>query len=85
VVVVPHPRPNPGFGVCRSKKRAVLIGIKYTSRRAGELRGPINDVKCMKHLLTTRFGFPCEGIIVLTGKNLSMVIDVRSSFIRGAY
>jgi hypothetical protein len=39
----------------------------------------------MKHLLTTRFGFPCEGIIVLTGKNLSMVIDVRSSFIRGAY
>ncbi|KAM0878512.1 hypothetical protein ACQ4PT_034834 [Festuca glaucescens] len=66
VVVVPPPRHNPGFGVCRSKKRAVLIGIKYTGRRASELRGPINDVKCMKHLLTTRFGFPSEGIIILT-------------------
>ncbi|KAM0878510.1 hypothetical protein ACQ4PT_034832 [Festuca glaucescens] len=66
VAVVPHPRPNPGFGVCRSKKRAVLIGIKYTGRRANELRGPINDVKCMSHLLTTRFGFHNEGIIILT-------------------
>ncbi|KAM0878507.1 hypothetical protein ACQ4PT_034831 [Festuca glaucescens] len=66
-----QPRHNPGFGVCRSKKRAVLIGIKYTGRRASELRGPINDVKCMKHLLTTRFGFPSEGIIILTDEEMN--------------
>jgi hypothetical protein len=61
--LVPHrPTPTPDFGACHSKKRAVLIGIKY----GGKLRGPINDVKCMSHLLTTRFGFRSDAIIILT-------------------
>nr|CAB3500619.1 unnamed protein product [Digitaria exilis] len=54
----------------RSKKRAVLIGITYASgmrRGCGELRGPINDVKCMRNLLCNRFGFPSECVIMLTG------------------
>ncbi|KAF7056220.1 hypothetical protein CFC21_063647 [Triticum aestivum] len=50
-------RPIPNFGGGRGKKRAVLVGIKYTKTRACELRGPINDVKCMRYLLTERFGF----------------------------
>ncbi|VAI11558.1 unnamed protein product [Triticum turgidum subsp. durum] len=36
-------RPIPNFGGGRGKKRAVLVGIKYTNTRACELRGPIND------------------------------------------
>ncbi|VAH68070.1 unnamed protein product [Triticum turgidum subsp. durum] len=61
-MLMPPMRPTPAFGGGRGKKRAVLIGIKYTNRRSCELRGPINDVKCMRYLLTERFGFPndCE-------------------------
>jgi len=64
--LVPHMRPTPAFGGGRGKKRAVLIGIKYTGRRASELRGPINDVKCMRYLLTERFGFPNDCVLILT-------------------
>jgi metacaspase-1 len=60
-----------GFPPCggRGKKRAVLIGITYGGARrgCGELRGPINDVKCMRQLLCQRFAFPSDGIIMLTG------------------
>jgi hypothetical protein len=65
--LVPHMRPTPSFGGGRSKKRAVLIGIKYTGRRSSELRGPINDVKCMRYLLTEHFGFPNDCVLILTG------------------
>lgn len=60
------PQPPPGFCGGRGKKRAVLIGIKYTGRRNCELRGPINDVKCMKYMLTERFGFPNDCVLILT-------------------
>lgn len=56
----------PQFPRVRGKKRAVLIGIKYTGRRASELRGPINDVKCMRYLLCERFGFPNDCVLILT-------------------
>jgi len=36
-------------------------------RGCGQLRGPINDVKCMRQLLCQRFAFPSDGIIMLTG------------------
>jgi hypothetical protein len=86
--LVPPMRPTPAFGGGRSKKRAVLIGIKYTSRRANELRGPINDVKCMRYLLTERFGFPNDCVLILTGKhtepkNLSR--HHQRFLVRGAY
>ncbi|CAM0873501.1 unnamed protein product [Alopecurus aequalis] len=64
--LVPQRPPIPAFGGGRGKKRAVLIGIKYTGRRASELRGPINDVKCMRYLLTERFGFPNDCVLILT-------------------
>ncbi|KAG2551514.1 hypothetical protein PVAP13_9KG401800 [Panicum virgatum] len=57
------------FQRARGKKRAVLVGITYAGgmrRGCGELRGPINDVKCMRNLLCQRFGFPAECIIMLT-------------------
>ncbi|EMS64725.1 Metacaspase-1 [Triticum urartu] len=63
---MPPMRPTPAFGGGRGKKRAVLIGIKYTNRRSCELRGPINDVKCMRYLLTERFGFPNDCVLILT-------------------
>jgi hypothetical protein len=61
--------PMGAFPCARGKKRAVLIGISYASvrRGCGQLRSPINDVKCMRQLLCQRFAFPSDGIIVLTG------------------
>ena len=69
---LPRPAaPTAAFPCTRGKKRAVLVGITYAGgmrRGCGELRGPINDVKCMRNLLCQRFGFPAECIIMLTGK-----------------
>lgn len=48
-----------------SKKRAVLCGICYKNTPY-ELKGCINDVNCMKYLLTTRFNFPEDSIVTLT-------------------
>ncbi|KAJ1296820.1 hypothetical protein BS78_01G331900 [Paspalum vaginatum] len=69
---LPRPAAPMGTGFLprgRGKKRAVLIGITYASMRrgCGELRGPINDVKCTRHLLCHRFGFPSDCILMLTG------------------
>lgn len=49
------------------KKRAVLCGISYENTQY-ELKGSINDVSCMKYLLTTKFNFPEDSVIVLTEK-----------------
>jgi hypothetical protein len=75
---VPALRPTPAFGGGRGKKRAVLIGIKYKGRCPGELRGPINDVKCMRYLLTERFGFSNDCVLILTG-NYPRAISVSVS------
>jgi LSD1 subclass zinc finger protein len=56
------PPPPPAHG----RKRAVICGISYRFSRH-ELKGCINDAKCMRHLLTTRFSFPDDSIIMLTG------------------
>lgn len=68
---IPLARPAhvpPAFQRARGKKRAVLVGITYAGARrgCGDLRGPVNDVKCMRNLLCQRFGFPGECIIMLT-------------------
>ncbi|KAL6878255.1 hypothetical protein ACP4OV_012425 [Aristida adscensionis] len=57
-----------GFPSPRGKKRAVLIGISYAGMRRGygELRGPINDAKCMRQFLCQRFGFPSDCVLMLT-------------------
>ncbi|XP_058086466.1 metacaspase-1-like [Magnolia sinica] len=47
------------------RKKAVICGISYRYSRH-ELKGCINDAKCMRHLLVNRFKFPESSIIMLT-------------------
>lgn len=48
------------------QKRAVIIGISY-ERSRNELKGCVNDAKCMKYLLINKFNFPESSIVMLTG------------------
>ncbi|XVF67222.1 hypothetical protein PTKIN_Ptkin10aG0102900 [Pterospermum kingtungense] len=50
----------------RSSKRAVLCGITYNNWKQYKLKGTVNDVRNMRDLLITRFGYPREYIRVLT-------------------
>jgi hypothetical protein len=45
----------------------VVCGISHRYSRH-ELKGCINDAKCMRHLLMTRFNFPDDSIIMLNGR-----------------
>ncbi|XP_057474043.1 metacaspase-1-like [Actinidia eriantha] len=47
------------------RKRAVICGISYRNSR-NELKGCINDAKCMKFMLINKFKFPESSIIMLT-------------------
>ncbi|OVA09160.1 zinc finger protein [Macleaya cordata] len=53
------------FPPVHGKKKALLVGVCYRSRRY-ELRGSINDVNCMKFLLVEKLGFSKDSILVLT-------------------
>jgi LSD1 subclass zinc finger protein len=57
----PGPPPNQ-----HGRKKAVIVGISYKYSRH-ELKGCINDAKCMRHLLMTKFQFPQDSILMLTG------------------
>ncbi|KAJ4783911.1 Metacaspase-1 [Rhynchospora pubera] len=52
--------PNP-----QGRKKAVICGISYKGSQF-ELKGCLNDAKCMKYLLMNRFGFPEQSILMLT-------------------
>ncbi|KAF8412487.1 hypothetical protein HHK36_000452 [Tetracentron sinense] len=56
-------RPPPG---AHGRKKAVICGISYRYSRH-ELKGCINDAKCMRFFLINRFHFPEASIIMLTG------------------
>ncbi|XP_057721405.1 metacaspase-1 [Arachis stenosperma] len=56
----PGPPPN-----AHGRKKAVVVGISYKYSRH-ELKGCINDAKCMKYLLMNKFNFPESCIIMLT-------------------
>lgn len=56
------PRPMPGAG---GKRKAFICGINYTGS-GSQLRGCINDAKCMEYLLKTKFGFQQENILMMT-------------------
>lgn len=56
----PGPPPSP-YG----RKKAVIVGISYKFSRH-ELKGCINDAKCMKYLLMNKFQFPESSILMLT-------------------
>ncbi|XVF44787.1 hypothetical protein PTKIN_Ptkin02bG0152000 [Pterospermum kingtungense] len=66
-VVTPSLNHEPsGPSPTRSSKRAVLCGITYSDTKQNKLKGSINDVRNMRDLLITRFGYPREFIRVLT-------------------
>jgi hypothetical protein len=69
-----HAPPGPPPAV-HGTKRAVICGVSYKNTK-NELKGSINDVVCMKHLLVNRFNFPESSIIVLTGKNFPKFISI---------
>lgn len=61
---VPRPLGAPnGAGPARRKK-ALLVGCAYFNT-PNHLKGTLNDVNCLAHLLKTRFGFTDEGIVML--------------------
>nr|GMC61854.1 metacaspase-1-like [Ipomoea batatas] len=57
--------PGPSSGQPHSRKRAVIVGISYRNSRH-ELKGCLNDAKCMRFLLVNRFKFPPDSILMLT-------------------
>ncbi|GAA0139806.1 hypothetical protein LIER_01279 [Lithospermum erythrorhizon] len=66
LVAPPLPRPvapPPPNG--HGRKRAVIVGVSYKYSRH-ELKGCVNDAKCMKHLLINKFHFPESSILMLT-------------------
>lgn len=60
---LPHQMPSSS---AHGRKRALLCGVAYKQRRY-ELKGPINDVNCMRYLLRAKYGFPDSCILVLSG------------------
>lgn len=57
----PGPPPN-----AHGRKKAVICGISYRYSRH-ELKGCINDAKCMRYFLINKFQFPESSILMLTG------------------
>ncbi|XP_074582775.1 metacaspase-1-like isoform X2 [Curcuma longa] len=53
------------FPLAHGKKRALLVGISYAGQR-WELKGTVNDVSCVRYLLTEKFGYPAACVVVLT-------------------
>eukprot|EP00045_Choanoeca_perplexa_P010980 m.114185 g.114185 ORF g.114185 m.114185 type:complete len:452 (-) comp15468_c0_seq3:103-1458(-) len=67
----------------RNKRKAMLIGINYHGTR-NELGGCINDANCMKFLLTKRFGFHEDEILLLTETNPNPVMHpTRKNIFKG--
>lgn len=62
------------------RKRAVICGISYKNSRH-ELKGCINDAKCMQYLLVNKFHFPESSILMLTGTTFnSSFLNWRSAW-----
>lgn len=51
------------------RKKALVCGVSYTSSRY-ELKGCVNDAKCMKYLLVNRFKFPEASVLMLTEEEI---------------
>ncbi|CAN1272169.1 AMC1 [Linum perenne] len=58
----PYQLPPPSS---HGRRKAVICGISYRYSRH-ELKGCINDAKCMRHLLINKFHFPPDSILMLT-------------------
>ncbi|XP_062092257.1 metacaspase-1-like [Humulus lupulus] len=65
---IPYPYnrvPSGGLPSAHGRKRALICGVSYKNTRH-ELKGCINDAKCMKYLLINKFSFPESSIVMLT-------------------
>ena len=67
-----HMPPRPPLNV-HGRKKAVIVGILYRYSRH-ELKGCINDAKCMRYLLINKFHFPQESILKLTDMYVSLYL-----------
>ena len=67
-----HMPPGPPLNA-HGRKKAVIVGILYRYSRH-ELKGCINDAKCMRYLLINKFHFPQESILMLTGMYVSLYL-----------
>ncbi|CAH8384701.1 unnamed protein product [Eruca vesicaria subsp. sativa] len=65
-----HAPPGPPPPV-HGQKRAVIVGVTYKDTKS-ELKGCINDAKCMKFMLMKRYNFPESSILMLTGIDYSI-------------
>ena len=64
----PHAAPLPNKGVPGQRRpthKALLVGIVYRGQRS-ELKGCINDIRCVKHMLIQRFKWPESAIVMLS-------------------
>ncbi|XP_068649990.1 metacaspase-1-like [Aristolochia californica] len=59
-----HAPPGP-LPSAHGRKKALICGISYRYSRH-ELKGCINDAKCMRYFLINRFKFPESSILMLT-------------------
>ncbi|KAM7273657.1 hypothetical protein ACFE04_028321 [Oxalis oulophora] len=59
------PPPQPSPPTTHGRKRALICAVSYKNTK-NELKGCINDAKCIKYLLTNRFKFPESSILMLT-------------------
>lgn len=67
-------------------RRALLIGInKYQSEDFGNLRGAVNDIRLLRQVLTTRFGFPEENVQLLTDEDATRdgILRTLREFVAG--
>ncbi|PRQ57101.1 putative Caspase-like domain-containing protein [Rosa chinensis] len=71
----PYRSPGPPPNVHRQKK-AVICGISYRYS-SHELKGSINDAIRMRHLLISKFKFPEDSIVMLTGVIFWCVISFK--------
>ncbi|KAL2614070.1 hypothetical protein R1flu_025762 [Riccia fluitans] len=60
-----HPQYTPAPPHPGGSKKALIVGISYKYTKY-ELKGCLNDAKCMKFLLQNRFHFPESSILMLT-------------------
>ncbi|XP_059648056.1 metacaspase-1-like isoform X2 [Cornus florida] len=62
--------PPPSLPVsARGRKRAVLCGVSYYGR-SYRIKGSVNDVRCIKHFLVEKMGFPNNSVLVLTEEEI---------------
>mmetsp|Transcript_12799 Transcript_12799/g.33967 ORF Transcript_12799/g.33967 Transcript_12799/m.33967 type:complete len:229 (+) Transcript_12799:1529-2215(+) len=83
----PPPSSAPPYGPppTAPHKKALLVGCSYRGTSA-ELRGCINDVKCLKHLLLTKFGYQESNIVMLEDTQTHPdFLPTRMNIMRGIY